>query len=69
MGRYGNGYGVVDREKNGCRIHELLGNVGSDLYVISLFLLFTIYCSCALLYASYPHHSADVLRCCFLCIK
>lgn len=41
----------------------------SDLYVISLFLLFTIYCSCALLYASYPHHSADVLRCCFFVYK
>ena len=56
------------REKNGCRIHELFGNVGSVRY-IAFFLLFTIYCSCALLYASYPHHSADALRCCFFVYK
>ena len=61
MGRNGHGYGAVEREKHGCRIDELLGK--SDLYVISLF-LFTIYCSsCALLYASYPHHSYVVSFC------
>lgn len=61
MGRNGHGYGAVEREKHSCRIDELL-----DLYVISLF-LFTIYCSsCALLYASYRHHSYVVF---FLCIK
>ena len=65
MGRYGHGYGVVERRKSGCRIHELLGK--SDLYVISLFLFLpsTVLVLCCMLLT---HTTLPMLLRCFFCV-
>ena len=68
MGRYGHGYGVVDREKNGCRIHELLCNVGSVRYIAFFCCLpFTVLVLCCMLLTHTTLPMCYVVA--FLCIE